>query len=110
MHPTIHPSTTFASLSHEDSGIYPRSVVRQLPFCLQAPTEGHAMTDVSLVCEEHDPSDGSVHGQLICSKDVFDLPSAERLAGNLQVRIRHLSTSSQMSLVDDRKCAPFCPP
>ena len=43
------------------------------------------MTDVALVCEEHDPLDGSVHGQLTCSKDVFDLAGAERLAGNLQV-------------------------
>ncbi len=52
---------------------------------VQAPSEGPAMTDVALICEEHDPLDGSVHGQLICSKDVFDLESAQRLVDNLQV-------------------------
>lgn len=49
------------------------------------------MTDVALVCEEHDPLDGSVHGLLMCSKDVFDRSSAERLAGNVQVSGRYLS-------------------
>ncbi len=57
----------------------------ELACMLQPPSEGPAMTDVALVCEEHDPQDGSVHGQLSCSKDVFDLASAERLAANLQV-------------------------
>lgn len=56
------------------------------------------MTDVALVCEEHDPLDGSVHGQLTCSKDVFDLASAERLAGNLQVRYQQLSATLDMLL------------
>lgn len=61
-------------------------------FVLQAENEGPAMTDVALVCEDHDPLDGSVHGLLMCSKDVFDRCSAERLAGNIQVPCCYFAT------------------